>query len=181
MKPRPVITEAVRAHAARELPELARRYLKIGRRLALETGLVKADWAALHKFRIRSKRMRYTLELFEPVYGGGLSRLLSSLKRVQDVLGEINDCQTVLHMKAIRSEKRVQSWLKERRTRLLAEFHRIWQQDFNDEAASNWVALLRDQAAARPVVVDAESAAKTAEGIGSGAHVAEAGTNGNKK
>jgi hypothetical protein len=46
----------------------------------------------LHGVRLAAKRMRYTLELFRPCYGPGLEARIESLRNMQQVLGEINDC-----------------------------------------------------------------------------------------
>lgn len=46
----------------------------------------------LHAMRIAAKRLRYTLEIFEPIYPGGLKLWLKPLKEIQDVMGLIHDC-----------------------------------------------------------------------------------------
>lgn len=46
----------------------------------------------LHSMRIAAKRLRYTLEVFRPVLGEKTSALLGRLKEMQDLLGEIHDC-----------------------------------------------------------------------------------------
>jgi CHAD domain-containing protein len=46
---------------------------------------------ALHELRIRVKKLRYVLELFEPVLGQRLQSLTTLLRDVQDVLGEHQD------------------------------------------------------------------------------------------
>jgi len=46
----------------------------------------------LHAMRIAGKRLRYTLELFRPVLGGEAALFLEKLKEMQDLLGEIHDC-----------------------------------------------------------------------------------------
>jgi CHAD domain-containing protein len=70
------------------LPRLAAEYLKSGAALAAK----QPSPRELHKFRIKSKRFRYTLELFLPLYGPGLEARLEALRRIQQHLGEINDC-----------------------------------------------------------------------------------------
>ena len=49
---------------------------------------------ALHKFRLGTKRVRYTLELFRQCCGHGLEQRLQVLRRLQQYLGEINDYAT---------------------------------------------------------------------------------------
>ena len=46
----------------------------------------------MHKFRLRTKRFRYTLEMFKDLYGPGMLKRIESLKQVQTYLGDINDC-----------------------------------------------------------------------------------------
>lgn len=72
------------------LPELAARYFTAGRALIAR----KPSPASLHKFRLETKRFRYTLELFNRCYGPGLGQRLKALQRIQQDLGSINDWAT---------------------------------------------------------------------------------------
>ena len=45
----------------------------------------------VHKLRIRCKRLRYTLEFMEDVYGKRVLRFIRGVKKMQDVLGLYND------------------------------------------------------------------------------------------
>jgi CHAD domain-containing protein len=45
-----------------------------------------------HKMRIRAKWLRYTLEAFSPIYVENFSAEIKLVKRFQDVLGEMHDC-----------------------------------------------------------------------------------------
>jgi putative phosphoesterase len=45
-----------------------------------------------HELRIALKRLRYTMEIFSPLYKRGLVDQISLMKRFQDLLGEIHDC-----------------------------------------------------------------------------------------
>lgn len=45
----------------------------------------------LHDLRIAAKRLRYTLELFEPQFGAEGKRLVSRVKDLQEVLGNLHD------------------------------------------------------------------------------------------
>jgi CHAD domain-containing protein len=45
-----------------------------------------------HAMRIAAKRLRYTMELFKPVYDGGLDRVIEAVKQVQSLLGDVHDC-----------------------------------------------------------------------------------------
>jgi putative phosphoesterase len=104
-----------------------------------------------HAMRIASKRLRYTLEIFQQLYDDGLKEEISEIKRFQDVLGKMHDCdvwineiQAVLRDKAWSDStpidgpgmKALQPGLRfvlddcnERKTSLYQEFVLIW---------SNW-------------------------------------------
>lgn len=67
-----------------------RRIVKAGNQLLHgDTGV---DEVELHALRIEFKKLRYLLEFFESLFPGKtLKRLVSQLKDVQNILGEIND------------------------------------------------------------------------------------------
>ncbi|MCW3983817.1 MAG: YfcE family phosphodiesterase [Candidatus Bathyarchaeota archaeon] len=44
-----------------------------------------------HQMRIYAKKLRYTMEIFSPLYNGKLGQEISTIKAFQDVLGEIHD------------------------------------------------------------------------------------------
>jgi CHAD domain-containing protein len=46
----------------------------------------------LHAMRIAAKKLRYTLEIFAPIYPGEFKSWLRSIRQVQDQIGEIHDC-----------------------------------------------------------------------------------------
>jgi len=54
----------------------------------------------MHRFRLMTKRVRYTLEAFDPVYGAITIEIMESLKGLQEKLGAINDCAATLVMVA---------------------------------------------------------------------------------
>jgi len=59
---------------------------------ALEPGAGDAQ----HDMRIAAKRLRYVLELSAPVFGAPASKAARALRRLQDVLGEIHDCDELV-------------------------------------------------------------------------------------
>jgi CHAD domain-containing protein len=59
----------------------------------------------LHDLRIAAKRVRYILEAAEPVFGEPAVRGVKTMKQLQDVLGEIHDCDEVLPLIAQHQEK----------------------------------------------------------------------------
>jgi CHAD domain-containing protein len=48
---------------------------------------------ALHRLRIRGKRLRYSIEFLQSVYGKPAARLINRLTDMQDVLGAYQDAQ----------------------------------------------------------------------------------------
>lgn len=68
----------------------------------------------LHAMRIAGKHLRYTLEIFAPLYQGGLAPFIGIMKSIQDRLGEIHDCDVwvVWLPEFINQEKsRIQAYL----------------------------------------------------------------------
>ena len=63
----------------------------------------------LHDMRIAAKRLRYVLEMSEPVFGPPAREGAKRAKKLQDVLGEIHDCDEHLprierHLARLRAE-----------------------------------------------------------------------------
>ncbi len=73
---------SVEDFAGVELPKMEREWMEAGEKAARSD-----SYSTLHRFRILSKRYRYTLEIF-PATG----RQGEQLKKLQDYLGDINDC-----------------------------------------------------------------------------------------
>jgi hypothetical protein len=66
----------------------------------------------LHDMRIAAKRLRYVLEMGEPVLGAAARRGAKEARRIQDLLGEIHDCdegvpRVEAHLARLRGEDAV--------------------------------------------------------------------------
>jgi hypothetical protein len=72
----------------RRIVKVRARELKSFSPAVLDPGNVEA----LHDMRIAAKRLRYVLELTAPVLGEGAERGAKHAKKLQDLLGEIHDC-----------------------------------------------------------------------------------------
>ncbi len=48
--------------------------------------------AELHKMRIAAKHLRYTMEVFAPLYGDEFKEIIDVVKSAQEMLGDIHDC-----------------------------------------------------------------------------------------
>jgi len=61
--------------------------------LAYEEYVLKPECIAeLHAMRICAKHLRYTLEVFEPLYREDVKNTIQLVRKIQDELGEIHDC-----------------------------------------------------------------------------------------
>lgn len=68
-----------------------------------------ANVQELHDMRIAAKRLRYALELTAPAFGLEAREVARTLKQLQDVLGEIHDCDEMVprvsgHIDSLRAE-----------------------------------------------------------------------------
>ncbi len=81
------------------LPALAKAFLRQGRALAAG----RRSPRRYHRFRVCTKRLRYTLELFRERLGAGADEPLATLQRLQDRLGALNDCLVACDRYAERS------------------------------------------------------------------------------
>jgi len=54
------------------------------------------DWQGHHALRIAGKHLRYALEAFRDTYDGRLEEEISRLKGLQDVVGDLHDCDVWL-------------------------------------------------------------------------------------
>jgi CHAD domain-containing protein len=127
------------ANARRQLPLLVRAYF------AQVRTLLAADPppAELHAIRLASKRLRYSLELFRPCYGPGLKLRLAALQRLQQVLGEVNDCAATLRLlegllPASPPRGRVERFLRQRASLKAAELRREWHDGFDAPGREQW-------------------------------------------
>src|SRR5690349_17790857 len=135
--------------AQRTLPPMAQAFLERGNEAA-RTGSSPRD---LHHFRIELKRFRYTLEIFALVYGSPLESFLEGIKHAQELLGDINDCDTVRHLLSqFRGVEKTTSWLRKRQRRRIEEFQLYWTETFAGEGAMrSWRTLLsRPAGGAKP-------------------------------
>jgi len=75
-------------HAARD-----RIHTLIENLLSYESNLQDpADITGHHAMRITAKKLRYTLEVYRPLYKNRFRPFLKTLKHLQEILGKIHDC-----------------------------------------------------------------------------------------
>lgn len=145
-------------YAAALLPKLAKEYFDSGH----EAAAPAATLESLHEFRKLGKRLRYTLEIFEPCYGEDLQEALQLLRGLQDILGMINDCESAedIIRKAVGRNQRqhVHELLHGRKVALIDNFRSHWHETFAAEDECRlWMQMLAkpafapgSESAARP-------------------------------
>jgi CHAD domain-containing protein len=127
-------------NARAQLPAVAGAYFKAGRKLLAGT----PTSTELHSLRLKTKRLRYTLELFRVCYNSTLEQRLESLKDIQTLLGDINDCAAALRVAAANLPARspecrkVERILQARSKRLTAAFHKHWKEKFDAPGREDW-------------------------------------------
>jgi CHAD domain-containing protein len=131
---------AAAANARRHLPRLAREYFAEARTLLQDV----SDPAGLHRLRLISKRLRYTLELFRPCYPSALSERLEALKRLQGLLGDINDAVVSAQLIGeMPGSVRMRHYLEEVAVRKAEEFRTEWRNHFDAPGSElQWIEML---------------------------------------
>ena len=121
---------AARAGVTRRAPVQALAYgiptvaaLRISSRLAtlcsFEPWVTHADAVAEHHaMRIAAKKLRYTMEVYGPVYRLGLRKPHARVKKVQEILGDLHDCDVWIDQVTrllLRERSRLRSQNEEKR------------------------------------------------------------------
>ena len=83
VSPSPALLERAEKHVLRRFNDL----------YAFRTCLADPqDYEQHHAMRIAAKRLRYTMEIFKPLYEGKAEGAFEAVKQIQTLLGEIHDC-----------------------------------------------------------------------------------------
>lgn len=126
------LSQTPRENASAKLPRLAEKYFAAGRKAA--EAQQKAQ--KLHRFRIRTKKFRYALELFRPIYGPTLDRHLKALRGIQDALGKVNDYQTIEELVA--DDKKLVAELQTARKKTIKKFREEWKRFDSNGQLKRW-------------------------------------------
>jgi CHAD domain-containing protein len=119
--------QTVRQNLQRRAPALVSDYFRAGDQ-ALQPG---RSWEEMHRFRLLTKRFRYTLELLRPAYGKALESKIELLKQVQTLLGDINDAVvTSGGIAEIPGTERIRARLAVKADRLTHELRALWSSRF---------------------------------------------------
>ena len=128
-RPRWDESSSAKANARAALPGMVCAYLEAGRELMGKTPRP----ATLHRFRLDTKALRYTLTLFRPCYGSGLEDHLATLQKIQSYLGLINDYATTTELAAAHLAEdapervRIEALFAARAKRTFLQLRRYWQ------------------------------------------------------
>jgi len=129
----------VAANARSELPKLAQAFFEQVRQVL--AGNPRP--ARLHPLRVSGKRLRYSLDLFRPCYGPGLEERIDALRRVQDLLGQVNDSVASLtlirkSMRPSRLRTRLERFAGRRAAEQARSFRQHWQGEFDAPGREEW-------------------------------------------
>lgn len=114
--------------ARHALQPMLQKFLSRGKR-ALSP---KASVERIHRLRIEAKKLRYSLEVFAPVYGASFDGWMERMKALQNVLGVISDCETVRGMiERQGGDRRIESALRRKARKKLDEFRQLWADSFS--------------------------------------------------
>jgi CHAD domain-containing protein len=134
---RSVSKESPAEYAKRLLPAKIEDLFRAGR----EAAGLHSSQRNMHRFRLKTKRVRYTLELFERVYGKKTETMLESLKGLQEKLGAINDCATTEEM--ILRDRKAAAAVRRLGIQREGEFRAFWKKYFAPREKTQWKAVLR--------------------------------------
>ena len=106
----------------------------------------------LHCLRLETKKLRYTLELFRPCYGPGLETRMQDLRKLQQLLGEVNDSAATSRllenaMRKSAERTRVEAYLSSQAAAKAVAVRKLWIEVFEVEGCeAKWTAYLERQA-----------------------------------
>jgi hypothetical protein len=127
-------------NARRQLPRMMSEYFADVRDALKE----KHSPARLHRVRLASKKVRYTLELFRSCYRAGeFDARMAALKDVQTSLGEVNDSVATRRLLARMMphsphRKALNEFLKTRAAQKAEEFRKHWAEQFDAPGRERW-------------------------------------------
>jgi len=109
----------------------------------------------LHRLRLETKKLRYTLELFRPCYGPGLETRLAQLRNLQRMLGEVNDSAATVQLlgKSMRpsaERTRVETFLGTRAAEKAEAFRKHWTEVFDAQGCEGWWTTYLERQARAP-------------------------------
>ncbi len=97
----------------------------------------------LHRARLATKRFRYSLELYRRYYGTGLETRLAALRKVQQLLGNVNDSVASWRLLSrlpgpFPQRLAVREFLKQEAGRHAGAFRKEWEEAFDAPGREDW-------------------------------------------
>lgn len=127
---------AARTMAAELIPSLVSPYWEAGD----DAAKPGAAWDDLHKFRLATKHLRYTVELFASLYGPAAQTKLDVLKRVQTHLGRVNDCHTARGLEQVSGCAELDDWIAALQSNERDKFLKVWARERDrSKGGAGWV------------------------------------------
>ena len=132
----PVKGVAVGEHFNKIYPKLVRRYFRKGGKLVRR----QAGPEELHRFRIRTKRLRYVTELYADLSADHLRGTLRELRGIQEVLGSMQDQSMIV---AYFERRLMDVRTPQRQTEYMRVLHRarMRQSFFREQFFRRWTRL----------------------------------------
>lgn len=118
-------TATAKSNAYEQLPRMMEKYFKAGRQAVRG----RKTPTELHRFRVRTKRLRYALEMFTPVYGEELANRLGVLQQLQKLLGKISDTYTIRQL--LKRDGSFKKDLQADERKHIEEFRDYWKTTFD--------------------------------------------------
>jgi len=139
--------KTVRENLLRKMPNLVDEYFSAG-----DTALAPGtSWEEIHRFRLLTKRFRYTLEIFRSAYGPGLDTRIESLRNLQTLLGDINDSIVSFGMlEGVPGMETVRAHLREKADNKTVHLRTRWAEEFAPPAQRQRWRRYLTQYACRP-------------------------------
>jgi CHAD domain-containing protein len=125
-------SESAASNARMVLPKMARKYFETGRKAIAG----KRPPEELHAFRLKTKRFRYTMELFRPLYGPHLERYLKALRELQGALGQVSDYQAI--RRVLSSDRELKSQIDRALKGKLKNLRQSWRVFDSDGELKRW-------------------------------------------
>jgi CHAD domain-containing protein len=119
-------------------------YVRRGARVARRS----ASPRQVHRFRIATKEIRYTLDIFASLYGDVVGDLAEKLKKLQTELGAVHDCTATSSLiedaKSSGGRREILRELEKRRRKKTDRFLQDYRREFeNKDTVREWKKALR--------------------------------------
>ena len=103
----------------------------------------------MHRFRLRAKAYRYTVELFVTRFGdAAVEPIMAGMKELQDRLGEMNDCVSALEL--IKGHAHAERAIRLLLTQREQAFRSHWKRHFGTRRRNEWTSIFSATATPSP-------------------------------